>query len=31
MTAKKIETKVKRLEELIRDSETGRKIKRLSY
>ncbi len=31
MSAKQETTKVKRLEELIRDSEAGRKIKRLSY
>lgn len=31
MTAKQETTKVKRLEELIRDSEAGRKIKRLNY
>ncbi len=31
MTAKQEATSIKRLEELIRDSEAGRKIKRLSY
>lgn len=31
MSAKQETTRVKRLEELIRDSEAGRKIKRLSY